>query len=151
MSKFDRRNKAKQKRLTNHHRHVKATSVFSGTDGAPRIAAVVPLCEDVSASSAVRSLNVSLDLEEEVPEEGWVRTTMDRFKQKVSYVLAGRDLIPVLDACRVADFVVFVLSAEQEVDQHGELLLKSIESQGVSSCFSAVQVRARYIDGERRC
>jgi len=148
MSKFDRRNKAKQKRLTSHHEHVKAASVFSGRDGAPRIVAVVPLCEDVSASSAVRSLNASLDLEEEVPEEGWMRTTVGRFKQKVSYVLAGRDFMPVLDACRIADFVVFVLSAGQEVDQHGELLLKSIGSQGVSSCFTVVQVRAGYIDGK---
>ncbi|KAK5077578.1 ribosome biogenesis protein tsr1, partial [Cryomyces antarcticus] len=140
MSKFDRRNQAKQKRMTNHADHVKATSVFSGRDGAPRTVAVVPLCEGLSASAAVKSLNSSLDVEDEVPDNGWVRMNVDRFKQKLQYIVVGRrDLLQALDACRVADFVVFVLSPEQEVDETGELMLKSIESQGVSNVLTVVQ------------
>jgi len=53
-----------------------------------------------------------------------------------------RDLLSVLDACKVADFVVLVLSAKQEVDEHGELLLRSIEAQGISNTIPAVQVIA---------
>ncbi|OCK73438.1 DUF663-domain-containing protein, partial [Lepidopterella palustris CBS 459.81] len=139
MSKMDRRNQAKQKRLMNHSEHLRATNVFAGREGAPRLVAVVPLCEDVSAAAAVRSLNISLDLEEEVPEVGWVRTSIDRFKQRVSYIVVKRDLLASLDACRTADFVIFVLSAKQEVDQHGELILRSIEGQGVSNTFAVVQ------------
>lgn len=123
-----------------HAEHVEATKVFAGRDGAPRVVAVVPLTEDVSAKLAVRSLNGCLDLEEDVPEQGVARVNIERFKQKVQYLIVGRDLLAALDACRVADFVVFVLSAEQEVDQLGELILRSVESQGVSNVLAAVQV-----------
>ncbi|KAH7359947.1 hypothetical protein BKA66DRAFT_426479 [Pyrenochaeta sp. MPI-SDFR-AT-0127] len=139
MSKFDRRNRAKQMRVNKDNEHAKATNVFAGKDGAPRVVAIVPLCSDVSAAAAVRSLNVSLDIEEDVPEAGWTRTNVDRFKQKVQYLIVKRDLLASLDACRVADFVVFVLSAEEEVDADGELILKSVESQGITNTFTVVQ------------
>jgi pre-rRNA-processing protein TSR1 len=139
MSKFDRRNRAKQMRLNKDSEHAKSTNVFAGKDGAPRIAAIIPLCSDVSAAEAVRSLHLSLDIEEEVPEAGWTRTNVDRFKQKVQYLVVQRDLLATLDACRVADFVVFVLSANEEVDADGALILKSIESQGLSNTFTVVQ------------
>jgi pre-rRNA-processing protein TSR1 len=139
MSKFDRRNRAKQMRLNKDSEHAKATNVFAGKDGAPRIIALVPLCADISAAAAARSLNASLDIEEEVPEAGWTRTHVDRFKQKLQYLVVRRDLLACLDACRIADFVVFVLSAAEEVDAEGELILKSVESQGISNCFTVVQ------------
>lgn len=139
MSKFDRRNRAKQMRLNKDSEHAKQTNVFAGKDGAPRIVAVVPLCADISSEGAVRSLNISLDIDEDVPEVGWTRTTVDRFKQKVQYLVVKRDLLATLDACRVADFVVFVLSAHEEVDAEGELILKSVESQGISNTFTVVQ------------
>jgi pre-rRNA-processing protein TSR1 len=139
MSKFDRRNRAKQMRLNKDNEHAKSTNVFAGRYGAPRIAAVIPLCSDVSAAAAVRSLNSSLDIEEEVPEAGWTHTNVDRFKQKVQYLVVQRDLLATLDACRVADFVVFLLSAHEEVDAEGELILKSIESQGLANTFTVVE------------
>lgn len=114
--------------------------MFAGKDGAPRVVAIVPLAEDVSGKLAARSLNAALDLEEDVPEQGVARVVIERFKQKVQYLIVGRDLLGALDACRVADFVVFVLSAEQEVDALGELVLRSVESQGVSNVLAAVQV-----------
>jgi pre-rRNA-processing protein TSR1 len=139
MSKFDRRNRAKQMRLNKDSEHAKATNVFAGKDGAPRVIALIPLCSDVSTAAAARSLNISVEVEDEVPEVGWTRTTVDRFKQKVQYLIVKRDLLACLDACRVADYVVFVLSAHEEVDAEGELILKSVESQGISNCFTVVQ------------
>jgi pre-rRNA-processing protein TSR1 len=139
VSKLQRRNRAKQLRSTKDQEHARATNVFAGKDGAPRIVAIIPLCADVSSAAAVRSLNTSLDVEEEVPEAGCVRARIDRFKQSVQYLVVKRDLLACLDACRVADYVVFVLSSQQEVDEEGELILKAIESQGVSNCFTVVQ------------
>jgi pre-rRNA-processing protein TSR1 len=139
MSKIERRNQAKQKRLTSYAQHVKATSVFSGKDGAPRIIAVVPLCEDISAQEAVRSLNKGLECEEEVPAAGWFRCHAERFKQNLQYLVLKRDLLAALDACRVADYVLFVLSATEEVDSLGGMMLRCIESQGLSNCLVAVQ------------
>jgi pre-rRNA-processing protein TSR1 len=80
-----------------------------------------------------------LDLEEEVPEAGWTRVNVDRFKQKLQYLVVQRDLMACLDACRVADFIIFVLSCEEDVDEEGELILKAVESQGISNCFTVTQ------------
>jgi pre-rRNA-processing protein TSR1 len=139
MSKFDRRNRAKQMRLNKDSEHAKSTNVFAGKDGAPRIVALIPLCADISTTAAARSLNASLDIEDEVPEVGWASTNVDRFKQKIQYMVVKRELLACLDACRIADFVVFILSAAEEVDEEGELILKSVESQGISNCFTVVQ------------
>jgi pre-rRNA-processing protein TSR1 len=141
MSKLDRRNQAKQKRLNQHREHVKATSLFSGRDAAPKIVAVIPLSSDVSVSAAVRRLNDGLDIDQEVPEVGVSVSEVERFKQKVQFLLTRRLLTDALDACRVADFVLFVLSATEEVDELGELILRSVESQGISTTFAMAQVR----------
>jgi pre-rRNA-processing protein TSR1 len=139
MSKFDRRNQARQKQQAKHKEHLRETSIFAGRDGAPRIVAVIPLCEDVDAAAAVRLLSGSLDIDAEIPEEGTVRTDVDRFKQKIQYVIAKRDLMACLDAGRVADFVMFILSPDKEVDALGELIIRSIEGQGLSTMLTVVQ------------
>lgn len=138
MSKLDRRNQAKQRQIIKHKEHLKETSVFAGKDGAPRNVAVIPLCADADVTAAVRCLNQSLDLEEEV-SLGITRVSVDRFKQKIQYVTLPRDLTACLDAARVADFVVLILSADVEVDDLGELILRSVESQGLSTLFTVVQ------------
>jgi pre-rRNA-processing protein TSR1 len=139
MSKFDRRNQARQKLQTKHKEHLRETSIFAGREGAPRIVAVVPLCKDGDAASAVRQLSSSLDVETNVPEEGSVLTEIDRFKQKIQYLVLKRDLLACMDACRIADFVVFILSPTQEVDDLGELIIRSVESQGLSTLLTVVQ------------
>jgi pre-rRNA-processing protein TSR1 len=138
MSKFDRRNQAKQARISKHKEHLKETSIFTGRDGAPRVVAVLPLCSDGDAKAAIRQLNGSLDIEEDVVD-GNFRVTVDRFKQKLQYIPLERDLNTCLDAARVADFIVVVLSANVEVDALGELILRSVESQGMSTLFTLVQ------------
>ncbi|OTB03576.1 hypothetical protein M426DRAFT_60224 [Hypoxylon sp. CI-4A] len=138
MSKFDRRNQAKQRQLAKHKEHQKETSIFNGRDGAPRIVAVVPLCANVDVSAAIKNLNDSLDIESE-PSESSFRVSVDRFKQKLQYVPVSRDLTTCMDATRVADFVVFVLSSDIEVDSLGELIIRSIENQGMSTLFTVVQ------------
>ncbi|KAJ4356225.1 ribosome biogenesis protein tsr1 [Didymosphaeria variabile] len=150
VSKFDRRNRAKQMRINKDHEHAKVTNVFNGQDGAPRIVAVIPLCSDVSAAAAVQSLNASLDINEEVPDAGWTRVNVDRFKQKVQYLVVQRDLLASLDACRIADFVVFILSGQEEVDKEGEIILKAIESQGISNTFTVVQALDKIEPAKRR-
>lgn len=140
MSKIERRNQAKQKRLVQKREHERDISVFAGKDGAPKVIAVVPLCTDTSATKAVHNLCGSIDLEGmDLPEEGWVRVPVERFKQNLGFVAVKRDLLAAMDACRVADFVLFLLSAKEEVDEFGELMIKSIESQGLSNSLVAVQ------------
>ncbi|KAH8152966.1 uncharacterized protein LAJ45_03193 [Morchella importuna] len=139
MSKLDRRNKARQLQQNKHKDLVKETRIFDGRKGAPRIVAVVTLCENGDARAAVKQLLGSLELEGDVPEVGSLVTSVERFKQKLQWLTPPRDLLPTLDACKLADFVVLVLSAQQEVDPHGELLIRSIEAQGISNTTVVVQ------------
>ncbi|KAB8346239.1 hypothetical protein FH972_023284 [Carpinus fangiana] len=150
MSKFDRRNQAKQRKLNKAKEHAQTTQIFQGRDGAPRNVAVVPLCEPATAAGAVRSLNKSLDIEDDVPEEGRARIHIDRFKQKLSYTTVKRELLSALDACRAADYVLLILSAEEEVDAVGDLILRSIESQGISNVYTAVQGLDKVEPSKRR-
>lgn len=150
MSKFDRRNQARQKQQNKHREHQRDNNVFAGKDGAPRIVAVIPLCDDGDAALAVRQLNGSLDLEAEVPEEGTLRCEVDRFKQKLQYVVVKRDIMAALDAARVADFVVVILSPDQEVDELGELIIRSVESQGLSTLVTVVQGLEKVEPAKRR-
>lgn len=139
MSKFDRKNQAKQKRNTKHQDHVQTTGIFTGRDGAPRIVAVVPLCHDASARLAAQSLNRCIDLDDEVLEEGNSRVNIDRFKQKLQYITVRKDLMSAMDACRAADYVLLVLSATEEVDEVGEAIIRCIEGQGISQVYTVVQ------------
>lgn len=142
MSKIDRRNQAKQRQLTKHKEHQKEASLFMGRDGAPRIVALIPLCTDGDALAAIQSLNGSLDIECDLSTSASAstfRTSVDRFKQKLQYIPVKRDLTICMDAARVADYIIFILSAETEVDSLGELIIRSIENQGMSTLFTVVQ------------
>lgn len=139
MSKFDRKNQARQIRQIKQQQNVKSSSIFAGRYGAPRVIAIVPLCEDMDALAAIRRLNLAVDAESLWPFEGHMRVRVDRFKQNLIYVPVGRDLMTSLNACRLADFVILLLSPAEEPDKERELLLKTIEGQGVSNVLTMVQ------------
>ena len=139
MSKFDRKNQARQIRQIKHQQNVKSLSIFAGQNGAPKIIAVVSLCGDMDAVAAVHKLNQAVDAESLWPLEGHMKVRVDRFKQNLVYIPVQRDLVTVLDACRSADYVVFLLSPTEEPGDEGELLLKAIEGQGVSNVLTMVQ------------
>ncbi|OQO08280.1 hypothetical protein B0A48_06150 [Cryoendolithus antarcticus] len=150
MTKLDRRNQAKQKRVTHSAKLQEEGSVFAGREGAPRVIAVIPLCADVESREVVLDLNRSVEVEDEAPEKGVWRTEIPRFKQRVQYLTPARDLLETLDACRVADFVLFVLSAEEDVDEMGEQMLRCIESQGVSTVITGVHNLNKIEPAKRR-
>lgn len=139
MSKIERRHHARQLKQLKHRDNIKSTSVFSGQNGAPRIVAVIPLCEDNDSRLAVQKLNQEIGIRQEIFNTGPSRVRVDRFKQDITYVPVSRDLLSALDACRVADFVILLLSPTQDAGEEGELLLRAIEGQGVSNVLTMVQ------------
>ena len=138
-SKLDRRNQARQRQQLKHQEKAQATSIFSGQSGAPRHVAVVPLSLDIDVAAAIRALNESVDVSSVISSEKATRVRIDRFRQSVLYIPTKYDLVNALDVCRMADFVILALSAETEVADGGELLLRSIESQGISNVVTVVQ------------
>ncbi|KAI9658435.1 MAG: hypothetical protein M1829_006790 [Trizodia sp. TS-e1964] len=150
LSKLERRNQARQRQTTKHLEHTKSLDIFSGRDGAPRIVAVVPLCQNANPQDAVRSMNAGLDLDIEIPLIGAIKCQISRFKQNIEYIVVNRDLVQALDACRIADFVLFILLPDEEVDKVGESILRSVEGQGVSNVFTVVQGLDKVEPAKRR-
>ncbi|KAL9101050.1 MAG: hypothetical protein Q9163_003642 [Psora crenata] len=151
MSKVDRKNQAKQIRNIKHQQNVKSQSVFAGINGAPRVVAVVPLCEDLNAIKAVERLNEAGDALAIWPlQEGQIRVRIEKFKQSIAYVPVTKTMLEVMDACRVADFVVLLLSPHQEPGEEGESILKAIEGQGVSNVLTMVQGLDKIEPAKRR-
>jgi hypothetical protein len=69
--RLNRKNNAKQSQAKKRAAIVSATRLFSGADGAPRIVAVIPLCDDVQAISAVKSIAATLDVNsDDCPAQG---------------------------------------------------------------------------------
>ncbi|KAJ3181795.1 hypothetical protein HDU87_000813 [Geranomyces variabilis] len=137
--KVDRKNAAKVAQLKKRADLVQSNRLFNGSTGAPKILAIVPLCPDVDASLLVRDFYAAAG--EPVPyacDQPSV-LAVERFKQKLHLVPLRRNLLEILDAVKVADFVLFVVSAEVEVDTFGDLVLTTIKAQGVPLTFSAVQ------------
>lgn len=66
---MNRRNRAKQIQLQKRQSLLSAVSIFGGVDGAPRVVAVIPLCEDVDSRSAVSALSTSLGLPDDAGQE----------------------------------------------------------------------------------
>lgn len=139
MSKLDRKNQARQKQQLKHQEKANAVSIFSGQHGAHRQIAVVPLSEKIDLAAVIRSLNESVDMTQDVNNDGLSRVRIDRFKQNLVYIPSKYDLMNALDVCRVADFVVVVLPTDVEVSDEGEILLRSIESQGISNVLVVAQ------------
>ena len=148
MSKIDRKNQATQKRQIRYQENVKRTSIFSSKNSAPRVVAIVPLCHDLDARSAIQKLHRSVDPDADISCPSVVR--IDRFKQNISYVPVESKLKQVLEACRVADFVLLLLSPTEEVDEYGESMLKAIEGQGVSNLLTMVQYLDRIEPAKKR-
>ncbi|KAF4620522.1 hypothetical protein D9613_000299 [Agrocybe pediades] len=150
-SRLNRRNNAKQAQATKRNALISATRIFSGVDGAPRIVAVIPLTYDVSAKSTVKSLAESLDIEaDDCPEDGIWKMRADRFKTSLQFrTVPYRSFYAALDACKVADYVVFVLSSSVEVDTWGDTLLRTLQAQGLPEVVSVVSPDAS-IDAKSR-
>ncbi|GJJ78867.1 pre-rRNA-processing protein TSR1 [Entomortierella parvispora] len=135
-NRFDRRNAARLLQQKKREELFRKTKIFDGKNGTPKVIAVVPLCADVNADDAVANLFASV---EQVPaNKGAVLMTSDRFKQKLQFIPLQRNYIDIMDAAKVADFIVFVMSAVEEVDEFGLMVLAGIQSQGVPSVVPSV-------------
>ncbi|KAG7098314.1 hypothetical protein E1B28_000275 [Marasmius oreades] len=144
--RLNRKNAAKQAQIKKRNALISATRLFNGVDGAPRIIAVVPLTRDVSPSGTVKALARAgagaVDLEGEgqnVPEKGVWKMRADRFKTSLQFITVPyRDFYGALEACRVADYTLLVLSPTNEVDTWGDTLLRTLQAQGLPSVVTVV-------------
>ncbi|KAF9484427.1 ribosome biogenesis protein tsr1 [Pholiota conissans] len=139
-TRLNRKNSAKQTQLAKRSALFSASRVFNGADGAPRIIAVVPLTPDVSTKGVVSILAEVLDTSaDDCPEDGIWKMRADRFKTSLQFrTLSYGNFYAALDACKVADYVLFVMSSSVEVDPWGDTLLRTLQAQGLPDVVSVV-------------
>ncbi|KAJ2749204.1 ribosome biogenesis protein tsr1, partial [Coemansia nantahalensis] len=139
-SRADRLNAMRIEQRKKREQIVQSTRIFSGRHRAPKVVAVVPLCPDIDTARIVRDLCESVD--EPYPDAAG-RTArvlnIARFKQTIQFVELERNLLDILDAAKVADYVVLGISAQVEVDAFGEHCLSAIQNQGHPGMFPVVQ------------
>lgn len=155
--RLNRRNHAKQAQIIKRSAIISATRIFNGVNGAPRIVAVIPLTQDVETKIAVSSLAEALNVSaDDCPEDGlWKMRCVtlvvfeyfsndaehraDRFKTSLQFrTVAYGNFYTALDACKVADYVLFVLSSTVEVDSWGDTLLRTLQAQGLPEVVTVV-------------
>jgi pre-rRNA-processing protein TSR1 len=141
VSKVDRRNAAKILQQKKREELTRISRIFEGRQGAPKIVPVLPLCADSNVEAAIEALYTALD--ETMPDHAKTEQSIlniERFKQKIQFVPLRRNFIDVLDAFKVADFGLLLMSADVEVDQFGINCLLGILNQGLVNVVPVVQV-----------
>ena len=142
MSKLDRRNQARQRQQNKKRDNARASSIFAGRSRASKRVVVVALDESVNALGAVNSLNTGHNVDDDLfmLTSGQMDINIERFKQRLQYAPVNSGSAVVLDACRLADFIIFVLSPKDNIDRTAEQLLVEVEGQGVTNAMFMIQV-----------
>lgn len=68
------------------------------------------------------------------------KTRLAKFKQTLHFLQCTRQYLDIIDAAKIADFIVPVFSANQEADEFSQSCLRTIQAQGVPRVLSVVQV-----------
>ncbi|KAJ1958312.1 ribosome biogenesis protein tsr1 [Linderina pennispora] len=137
-TRLDRRNAVRTEQRKKREQLLMSTRIFSGRHRAPKIVAVIPLCPDVRTNAVVAQLHQSIGETSDMAATRHV-LNVERFKQTVQFVEVQRNLLDIIDVCKVADYMITVVSAEVEVDAFGEQCLAAIQNQGHPSVFPVVQ------------
>lgn len=142
LRKTERRNRAVQLRQKKRDEILFKKRSLGGSTTAPFLVAIVPLCDDVDPVGALEYLRQADD--EAVitcSSQGNVHISVPRFKQRFSIVIPPcGDLYSTLDALKIADTALFLVSASEEsgIDKYGETLLTASLAQGLPSTIVAV-------------
>lgn len=139
MSKIARRNQAKQLRIHHHERKEEEASIFHGKNGVPKHVAVLPLSRNLDVGGAIRQLNESVDVLDHVSNDGITRVKVDRFRRNLLYMPGKFELVSALDICQLADWVIFVLSPQQQIGPEEDQLLRALEGQGITNVMCVTQ------------
>jgi pre-rRNA-processing protein TSR1 len=150
MSKIARRNQGKQLRMHQHEKKDDESSIFQGKDGAPKHVAVIPLSLGVDVSRAIKQLNDSVQVTQQISDHDMTKVKVDRFRRNLLYMPAKYELITALDVCQLADWVVLVLSAEQQIGEEEDQFIRALEGQGITNVLCVIQGVTEAIPVPRR-
>nr|CAD7395269.1 unnamed protein product [Timema cristinae] len=142
LKKDERRNQAVQLRQKKRDEVLLKKRSLGGACTAPFLIAVVSLNADIDPFGILEFIKQA-DNEAVITNsgEGNIHISVPRFKQRFTLVVpAPGDLFSSLDALKVADTVMFLVSASsgETIDDAGEKILTAIMAQGLPSTVVAV-------------
>ncbi|KAI9323514.1 hypothetical protein BX666DRAFT_1887721 [Dichotomocladium elegans] len=139
LDKTDRRHAARMEQQKKREELTRTNRIFEGRHGVPKIIPVLSLSPDTDVNAAIASLYRSVG--QEPPQTGFESSVLnaERFKQKIQFVPLRRNFVDVLDAFKVADMGILLMSATVEVDQFGINCLLGILNQGLVNVAPVVQ------------
>ncbi|CCE88562.1 Piso0_001330 [Millerozyma farinosa CBS 7064] len=143
MSKIARKNLAKQLKANKIQSIKESRRLFEGSQGIEKIITVICLTDDISPSDIASKLiscvnddgdHIMLDC----PSVTSVK--VNRFKSKLKIIIPDpNDVLSILDATKISDYVLIGLSATKEVDvDQGEMILRACISQGIASVIGVL-------------
>ncbi|GMG20803.1 unnamed protein product [Ambrosiozyma monospora] len=140
-TKLDRKNQAKQLKQQKIQKTINERQLFNN-NVTERIVVVLPLTSNISKLDIINKLLASVDEEQlQIKDDVVVQSIkVKRFKANLKIILPDMtNLISILDATKVADFVIFGLSATEEVDpKFGEQIVRATEAQGIATTFGVI-------------
>jgi pre-rRNA-processing protein TSR1 len=163
LTKIARKNASRVAQKAKREVNCDKGAIYKGINAMSKIVTVVGLCPDVDCDSVIQALLDSESgeastmetselqmqsnegMQEKTDQEsnklnmGTRTITLTRFKQRLSFVVTKPDLLDILEGVRISDTVLFVLSANEEVDAFGEHVMATIKSQGVPNVVCMVQ------------
>lgn len=143
VTKTDRRNKKDQLKGNKISNSIKARALFTGTK-IDRIVTIVPLTQNLDPKIIIRQILSPVEESELVFSSAVTESNVqvitvrvNRFKSSLKFILPDMsNLLSILDACKVADFVMFGLSSVEEVNEmYGEQIIRAVQAQGISSDY----------------
>lgn len=145
MSKVERKNTERQLKEKKILDTKLTRKLFEGSQGAEKIVTIIALTADLDPAAILGQLVNGLKEQDDDPAVEFTlprvyAMKLPRFKNNVRFILPDHNnLIAVLDAAKASDYVVFALSAEQEVEkEYGEQILRAVVAQGVASVLGVV-------------
>ena len=139
MSKVARKNQAKQLRIQHNEKKEHESTIFQGSDRAPKHVAVLSLSRTADSSIVIKELNEAVDAQGQLSTNGSILVEIERFKRSLLYIPTGSDLLKTLDTCQIADWVMLVLSNDQRFGPEEDIFLRAIEGQGITNVVVVVQ------------
>ncbi|GMM31033.1 Tsr1 protein [Martiniozyma asiatica (nom. inval.)] len=143
VTKNERRNRNDQVKKNKIVRSIRERELFSGHK-VERIITIIPLTSNIDSKQIIEQILSPIPTEElqflnPVSDDNvqLITVKINRFKATLKFILPDlTNLINILDACKVADFVIFGLSAVEEVNEkYGEQIIRSVQAQGIATDY----------------
>lgn len=144
-TKDQRKNKQNQLKQNKINKTLAENSLFN-SNKIERIITVLPLTKNQSVKDVIfKIISTSFDINDAKldilkSDDNIITIKIEQFKATLKFIIPDLDnLVDILDACKVSDFVIFSLSAVEEVDpNYGEQIIRAVESQGISTSFAVL-------------